>query len=218
MTDHLVTKTSRKRGRPPINGRKAMTAAQRKRRQRRKIAGRSPAEGGDELHETPAVAVHALLKAEDLPQRLWEPGCGYGAIVRVLRATGRSVASSDHRAYDTPDQDFVQDFLTATAAPEGTEAIVGNPPFSKAAEFVRHGLTLVPKVIMLLRLAFLESTTTSRLDIMEGGRLARVHVFRKRLPKMHRFGWTGKKASPDEGHAWFVWDAAHRGPPTVHWL
>jgi hypothetical protein len=195
-----------------------MTGAERVRRHRRKIAGRSRAEGGDELHETPARAVHALLGVETLPQHLWEPQCGYGAIVRILRTAGHDVVASDHRAYGSPpDQDFVADFLTTTAAPEGVEAAVMNPPFSKAAEHIRHALTLCPKVFVLVRLAFLESTTARR-DIMEGGQLARVHVFRKRLPRMHRHGWTGRKSSAKEGYAWCVWDRAHDDPPMLHWL
>ena len=125
-----MTKKVTKSGRPPLK-RKAMTAAERQRRHRKKIAGRSRAEGGDELHETPACAVHALLEAEELPQCLWEPACGYGAIVRILRAAGRAVVASDLRAYDTPDQDFVQDFLATTAVPEGVEAMVTNPAFLK---------------------------------------------------------------------------------------
>ena len=132
LTMTFVTKKVTKSGRPPLK-RKAMTAAERQRRHRKKIAGRSRAEGGDELHETPACAVHALLEAEALPQVLWEPACGYGAIVRILRAAGRTVIASDLRAYDTPDLDFVQDFLTTTAAPDGVQAVVMNPPFSKAA-------------------------------------------------------------------------------------
>jgi hypothetical protein len=55
-----------------------------------------------------------------------------------------------------------------------------------------------------------------RTAILEGGHLARVHVFRKRLPMMHRHGWAGPKASSAIPYAWFVWDQAHRGDPTLH--
>ena len=40
---------------------------------------------GDDLYETPSEAVLALLEVEDLPDSIWEPACGPGAIVRVLR-------------------------------------------------------------------------------------------------------------------------------------
>jgi hypothetical protein len=192
-----------------------MTAAERQRRHRRKLAGLARAESGDELHETPARATESLLQAESLPLRLWEPACGYGAIVSVLKAAGRIVVASDLRSYG--EQDFVQDFLTVIEAPAGIEGVVTNPPFSKAADFVRHGLKLAPIVVILQRLSWLESTSM-RSDVLEGGTLKRVLIFRKRLERMHRFGWTGKKASPKEGHAWFVFDRAYCGPPTLHWI
>ena len=72
---------------------------------------------------------------------------------------------------------------------------------------------LCPKVIMLLRLAFLESER--RTPILDAGDLARVYVFRKRLPMMHRDGWEGKKANSGMAFAWFVWDRAHRGDTII---
>jgi hypothetical protein len=32
---------------------------------------------------------------------------------------------------------------------------------------------------------------------------------------MHRDGWQGKRASSQQDHAWFVWDAAHKGDTIV---
>jgi hypothetical protein len=42
----------------------------------------------DDLYETPACATEALLRAEKLPPRIWEPACGRGAIVSVLDRPG----------------------------------------------------------------------------------------------------------------------------------
>src|SRR5262249_2890580 len=89
-----------------------------------------------------------------------------------------------------------------------------NPTFKLANEFVRHALTLCPRVIMLLRLAFLESER--RRGILDGGELARVHVFRNRLPMMHRAGWGGPRASSTTASGWFVWNREHEGPATLH--
>jgi hypothetical protein len=97
--------------------------------------------------------------------------------------------------------------------PEGTEAIVTNPPFQWAGAFVAHALDLSPRVIMLLRLAFLESER--RCKILEGRGLARIHVFRKRLPRMHRDGWQGRKANSGMAFAWFCWDREHSGPTVI---
>jgi hypothetical protein len=78
---------------------------------------------------------------------------------------------------------------------------------------VTRALYLVPRVYFLLRLAFLESE--GRSSILEDGTLARVHVFRKRLPTMHRHGWTGRRASSQIAFAWFVWDRGHNSSETI---
>lgn len=167
----------------------------------------------DDLYETPDVAVETLLRIEKLPHRIWEPACGPGRIVNVLRAAGHAVVATDLVDYGipiTPPDYYRRDFLMEQRAPEGTEAIVTNPPFKLAGEFVAHALKLCPRVIMLMRLAFMESER--RTPILDNGHLARVHVFRKRLPMMHRAGWEGRKANSAMAFAWFVWDRAHIGP------
>lgn len=178
-------------------------------------AGRhSLSERGHDLYETPAVAVEALLRVERLPHRLWEPACGPGAIVRVLRAAGHEVIGSDLVDYGNPTHFSGLDFLTERKAPDGCELIITNPPYKLAGEFVAHALDICPRVIMLLRLAFLESER--RRGILEDRGLARVHIFRRRLPMMHRDGWTGRKASSAIAFAWFVWDRDHTGLPTLN--
>lgn len=166
---------------------------------------------GDDLYETPAVAIETLLRVEKVPQRIWEPACGPGAIVRVLRATGRHVISSDLVDYSSPDQDKSSvDFLMESAAPDGVECILTNPPFKLAEEFVAKAVALCPRVFLLLRLAFLESERRS--PILDSGDLCRVHVFRKRLPMMHRAGWEGRKANSGMAFAWFTFLRGYHGP------
>jgi len=123
------------------------------------------------------------------------------------------VIASDIAHYDFP-LDFEADFLTQVRAPIGVELILSNPPYKLAADFVRHALKLCPRVVMLLRLAFIEST--GRTDILDSGQLARVYPFRNRLPMMHRDGWAGPRASSAIPFAWFVWDAAHSGDAVLH--
>lgn len=140
---------------------------------------------GDDFYETPEEATRALLAHETLPHRLWEPACGKGAIARLLIEAGHDVVSTD-----LADRGYGQsgiDFLMEHSAPDGVEAIVTNPPFKLADEFVRHGLRLVPRVVMLLRLAYLEGA--GRADIHR--HCARVWLGRERLPFMHREGHTG---------------------------
>jgi hypothetical protein len=182
-------------------------------------AQRAPlAERKDDLYETPECAVRALLAVEKIPGPIWEPACGPGAIVRVLRAASHEVYATDLIDYDSPDQDASgMDFLMeygSTPYPIGS--ILTNPPFKLADQFVRHALLLCPRVYMLLRLAFLESERRSA--ILESGFLRRVYVFRKRLPMMHRAGWNGPRASSALAFAWFVWDRAYSGPAELRRL
>lgn len=175
--------------------------------------GRHPlSERGHDLYETPPVAVEALLRAERIPTRVWEPACGPGAIVRVLRSHGHGVFASDLIDYDSPDQDVSGlDFLTETELPlKNIECILTNPPFKLANEFAAKAIELCPRVFLLLRLAFLESERRS--PILDRGDLCRVHVFRNRLPMMHRAGWDGNRASSAMSFAWFVFIRGYGGP------
>jgi hypothetical protein len=98
------------------------------------------------------------------------------------------------------------------------DLIITNPPFKLARKFVDTALERAPVVIMLLRLAFLESG--ERMDWFKGGSLVRIHISSRRLPMMHRDGWTGKKAGSAVAHAWFVWDKDHPlvGFPEIKWF
>jgi hypothetical protein len=77
---------------------------------------------------------------------------------------------------------------------------------------------------LLARLAFLEAGElgSKQLDrhlrslVLDGGRLARIYNFRKRLPMMHRDTWAGRKSNSGMAFAWFVFDREHEGPPTIH--
>jgi predicted RNA methylase len=170
---------------------------------------------GDDLYETPPVAVHALLRAEQLPQRIWECACGPGSIARVLRARGHEVYASDLVDYESPDQNaHGVDFLLEHRAPDGVETVITNPPYKLAAQFVEHALELCPLVIMLLPLTFIAGQR--RAAILEAGSWARVHVFKNRLPRMHRAEWKGPRATSTVEFAWFVWDRSHRGPTELH--
>jgi hypothetical protein len=61
------------------------------------------------------------------------------------------------------------------------QASITDPPFKLATQFVRHALDLC-----------------TRCD----GPLARIWLFRNRLPHMHRDGWDGPKASSVMAFAW----------------
>src|SRR5215203_1005246 len=150
------------------------------------------AERGADLYETPAEAVRALIAVENLPPQIWEPCAGRGAIVRELKRAGHDVVAHDLNDWPGADLGIETpiDFLMERAAPAGCSCIVTNPPFKLANAFIRHGLALAPRVVVLLRLAALEGN--GRSDLIDR-HLRRVWLGRERLPMMHREGWEGSK-------------------------
>jgi len=164
---------------------------------------------GLDLYQTPPEATEALLHVEQLPLRIWEPAAGKNAIVRVLRDHGHTVVASDIFDHGEP-LDFVADFLKQNQMPPGCQCILTNPPYKLAGEIVAHALTLAPLVIMLVRLAFLESKRRS--TILDDAGLARIHQFKNRLPMMHRDGWSGPKASSAIPFCWLAWERGYTGP------
>ena len=153
--------------------------------------------------------------------RLWEPACGRGAIVDVLRAAGHEVLASDIADYGGPATLRRARLPARNEGARRHRAIVTNPPYALAAEFVAHAIALCPLVFMLLRLPFLEAGTGRqrkhqlRRLVLDEVPPARIHVFARRLPMMHRAGWAGRRASNPTAYAWFTWDRDHIGPTTI---
>jgi hypothetical protein len=180
-------------------------------------ARRSPIATRDagELYETPSCAVRSLIATSELERFrgscIWECAAGKNAIVRELRTKGFAVHATDIERYAGADVLAPVDFLLEEKAPAGVSAIVTNPPFRFADEFIRHGLELGLPVIALLRLQALEGV--GRSDIIDR-HLRRVWLGRQRLPMMHRAGWTGKcTRSGGAPFAWYVFaPSVRRGP------
>lgn len=174
-----------------------------------------------DFYHTPPEATRALLKHERLPHGLWEPHCGHGAIAEVLLDAGHAVVATDIENRGYSHQSAAADFLYWRRVPPGVEGIVMNPPYAEAALHVQHALSICPYVVALLRLQFLEAGNEktdagrARLFCLDHGHLARVYVFRERLPMMHREGWTGPRATNTVAFAWFIFDGDHNGQPTT---
>lgn len=137
-------------------------------------------------------------------RRIWTPADDHSSkLVCTLRAEGFSVVAS------------CDNFLSRERLPELTvDSILTNPPFGSggrlACQFVEHALALVPVTVMLLRVDF------------DSGR-TRTHLFRDnpsfagKITLLDRITWFEREgaAGPSENHAWFIWNARHRGPPTI---
>jgi hypothetical protein len=154
---------------------------------------------GPDFYPTPDWATYALIDNERFEGKIWEPACGDGSMVRVLRDTGRPVDASD--LFDRGYGEIGVDFLKANRS---VENIVTNPPYNSAEGFVEAGLRQATnKLCLLLRLAFLEGGNRQRTIFAERPP-SRVWVFSERIT----FYPAGAvvKGTGTTAYAWFVWD------------
>jgi len=157
-----------------------------------------------DLYETPEWVTEALVP--HIPRRIktiWEPAAGSGKMVRALADAGYVV--------DADDISGGRDFMIYDG-PTWVSAIVTNPPYVLATEFVKRAINLTATmqgfVAMLLRTDFDHAST--RRDLFE------LQPFAKKLVLTKRIKWfEDSKGSPSFNHAWFIWDWKHEGAPTL---
>jgi hypothetical protein len=126
-------------------------------------------------------------------------------MVRPLKESGLHVVDSDI--------DKGRDFLTSLQVMGGADAIITNPPYEHATEFIDRALHFmsgnVGQVAMLLRTDFDHAKTRSRL-------FAGCAAFAKKVVLTKRIKWfEDSEGQPSFNHAWFIWDFKHNGPPTL---
>lgn len=174
-----------------------------------------------DLYETPAWVTEIIARemALGVPgTKVWEPAAGTGAMAKVLRECGAEVWASDIEPH--PTIDGIGNFLRWPACPlEDARVIATNPPYKLAELFCAHAVNLMRpvagRVAMLLSVDFDSAKT-------------RAHLFRdcpawsKKIVLTKRIVWFDappepgkKKHGPSENHAWYVWDWAYQGPPTI---
>ena len=143
---------------------------------------------------------------------------------RLLRFTledaGYEVMISDlvDRGIATKDGELQQvgDFMLSVAAGSEGVDIATNPPYDDLANaFAAHALRehKPRKMALLLNWNFAAGfDDPHRVFVMDECPPSRIYLFKRRLPMMHRDGWTGARASSAQAFAWFVWNRAHVGP------
>lgn len=172
---------------------------------------------GLDAYFSPPEAVFSLLgvEREHLPGSIWEPAAGDGAIVQPFKAAGFDVVASDIADYGLAGCASGVDYLKAKAIP-GIGGVVTNPPYKLAMSFAEKAISEVPYLALLLRTNFLEST--SRLQFFRKNQPARIWISSRRLPMMHRHGWSGPRAPSNTCFAWFIWDARCEQKRIVDWF
>jgi len=146
-------------------------------------------------------------------RRILEPGAGQGAFVRRLRErypTGH-ITAIDIDPYEWPeaDQPLHQD-LFETRFDERFDLTVGNPPFSRAIDFIQYALGCSRAVCFLLRQGFLSSN--KRNPFFRLHRPSDVYI----LPNRPTFvGEHSDKAD----YCFVCWGRpAFNGTTNLHWL
>jgi hypothetical protein len=189
----------------------AYRLAARKQRLRMQSA-RSLDERGLDAYFTPPEAIVCLMALERafLPRVVLDPCAGQGAFTTLMAQHGYETHANDIRDYGLAGCS-IADYLTAPPLP-GIEGVATNPPYAKAAEFLRKALGECGYVAFLLRSMWL-ADADGRDDLLERCPPMRIYHL-KRLPMMHRFGWTGKTSTSNTPHSLVVWDAhANRVEP-----
>lgn len=153
----------------------------------------------DDAYMTPPWCVHRLLD-------VWEPGPGIliepcAGTRNIVKAVGRSRIwwTSDIR--ELPGVDCVGDFLSIAPGKLGVaqepSAVITNPPYSLAEEFLRHSRRLFPRaeLVFLLRMAF--AASAKRLPLWQYLGTPDIYV----LPNRPSFTGEGTDSAD---YAWFV--------------
>jgi len=158
-----------------------------------------------DCYETPEWVTLALLDGHlRPPTKVWDPAAGGGKMARALGQLDAEIITSD-----------VKDGANFLAWPLNgrVDAIITNPPYTLAREFIERALMMMSgvqgQVAMLLRTDYDHAATRQHL-------FSRCPAFSRKLVLTKRIVWFDDPgAAPSFNHAWFIWDWQHSGPPTL---
>jgi hypothetical protein len=165
-------------------------------------------------YETPAWVTEVIVKYINGNHCVWEPAAGSGKMVEALRRHGMEVIGTDITSG--------HDFLSAPGlCNSDVTAILTNPPYVLAREFIERALRLTEPVrgvvAMLLRTDFDHAHTRRHL-------FGDCRQFWAKVVLTKRIKWfQDSKGQPSFNHAWFLWSWAHDGVPMLaygpddHW-
>ena len=139
--------------------------------------------------------------------KVWEPACGNGAMSKVMESYGLKVYSSD--IADTGFGSPFLDFINHTGNSD-FDAVITNPPFKYAEEFIRQGLKKSRMVCMLLKSQYYHAA--DRIELFEELPPAYVLPLTWRPDFLEHLKKPGdKKGSSTMEVAWSVWIRGHKG-------
>jgi hypothetical protein len=169
----------------------------------------------DDAYMTPPWCVRRLLdvwRPRGTSGILVEPAVGTGNIVRTIGTEPFAWLTYDVREVAPVGEMHVTgDFLKVGSYGTDAEAVITNPPYSLAEEFIRHSRCCFPRadLVFLLRLNFLGAIERVPLWLALG--TPDVNV----LPNRPDFSGGGGDSCE---YAWYVWPPEKRASGTVRVL
>lgn len=168
-----------------------------------------------DYYATDPVAIDMLASTGffDGVKSVLEPACGGGHLAEAIHKLGIQVTATD--LYNHGYGKWGIDFLDW--AQYYGDAIVTNPPYKYAQEFVEHSIKLgVPKVAMFLKLTFLEGARRQELFKKYPPRYVAVCVNRVQCAINGDAEMFSKSSAAC--YAWFIWEKGYRGKPEILWV
>lgn len=170
----------------------------------------------EDFYATHPSAIPPLLDILDWkePKRVWECAAGQGHLSEALKLYGHDVLSTDliDRGYGIAPVNFLENTPYDNMQ---FAAIITNPPYKFAIEFVKKSIELAPVACHFLRLAFLESS--KRKEFFKECPPRYVAVFSERVP-CSKNGLFPKDESSAVCYAWFIWEKGFKGRPEILWI
>ena len=162
---------------------------------------------------TPPWATRAFmrehLQAHKCPrrfERIWEPACGEGHMVAVLREFASDVRGSDVRDYGRGFSvgSFVGQGLDVMPPWPTCDWVITNPPFNLAIEFAHRALEeALDGVALLVRTAWVEGGDRYERLFSPHPPTQIVH-YSERVPMVA--GRYDPKARSATAYSWFIWE------------
>jgi hypothetical protein len=168
----------------------------------------------DDLEREGILPLRTFVKDKGFtPAAIWEPAAGDGQMSGALAVRGYDVFATDIHPHELS---FEHDFLGGPAPsvlPGKIGAIITNPPYKVAEDFVATALEMMAPVsgvvAMLLKVDF---DSAGGRESLFGGCSAyrRKIVLTDRITWFYQLNEQGRFISPSENHAWFVWQHRDR--------
>lgn len=157
-----------------------------------------------DFYTTPEDVIINLLNHHKLSGNIiLEPCAGNGNVSKIIKQTYPKIQidqieirPEEKKNLQQYGNVFIDDFLNWKPKIKYS-TIITNPPYSLAQEFVEKSLKIADEVIMLLRLAFLESK--KRYEFWQQNPVNYLYILSQRP------SFTGK-GTDATAYAWFVWN------------